>query len=163
MQRSPANPTLIQRAAERSAELERYEESLAFQRLLIERQPDNVRAHCVYARYLQNASHPDEALAYLQDTIERFPEHYMPAWTLGSIYGMRGEPQKALQPLRRAQSLVPLDRDDLQANLLWHLARTYMELDRHDEATRLADEGLALRPTHGPLQQLQAQLQSVEA
>lgn len=53
---------------------------------------------------------------------------------------------------------MPRERDDLQANILWHLARTYLELERPDEATRLVEEGLALRPMHGPLQQLQAHL-----
>lgn len=158
LSRSPNNPTLIQRAAERCAELSRYEDSLAFQRRLLDLTPDDVRTHCVYARYLQNAGHGEEALAHLQATAEQFPDHYMPPWTLGSIYGMRGESQKALAPLRRAQSLVPRDRDDLQANLLWHLARSYLELGRREEAVSLTEEGLRLRPMHGPLQQLQTQL-----
>lgn len=158
LSRSPSNPTLIQRAAERSAELSRYEDSLTFQRRLVALTPDDVRAHCVYARYLQNAGHGEEALAHLQAAAEQFPDHYMPPWTLGSIYGMRGENQKALAPLRRAQSLVPRDRDDLQANLLWHLARSYLELGRREEAASLTEEGLRLRPMHGPLQQLQTQL-----
>ncbi|MBA3531244.1 MAG: NYN domain-containing protein [Ardenticatenales bacterium] len=159
LERSPTSPTLIQRAAERCAELGRYEESLALQKQLTEMLPRDVRAHCLYARYLQNAGQDDASLSYLEETMRRFPDHYMPPWTLGSLYGMRSQPEKALAPLRRAQSLVPRGRDDLQANVLWHLARTYLELNRREEAYRLTEEGLSLRPTHGPLQQLQTQLQ----
>ncbi len=158
MARSPDNATLTQRAAERCAELNRFDESLRFQQQLIELQPGDVRAHCVYARYLQNAGQGEGALAYLQETMARYPTHYMPPWTLGSIYSMRGETELAIEPLSHAKSLVPRHRDDLQANLLWHLARTFLELERRDEAQRLVQEGLALRPTHVPLQQLQLQL-----
>ncbi len=158
LSRAPDNSTLLQSAAERAAELGRYHEALGFQEQLTALRPDDVRAHCVYARYLQNAGREQDALEYLQSTVTLFPDHYMPPWTLGSIYSMRGEPALALAPLRRAQSLAPRDRDDIQANILWHLARTYLELGRRDEATALTEEGLSLRPTHAPLQQLQAQL-----
>jgi len=158
LNRIPNNPTLIQRAAERCTELERYDEALYFQLDLLQIQPKDVRTHCIYAHYLHNLGREEEALAYLQEAIQRFPGHYMPAWTLASIYGMRGEPQKVLHYLRRAQSLVARDRYDLQANLLWHLARTYLELGKSGEAKRFVEHGLRLRPTHGPLQQLQTQL-----
>jgi uncharacterized LabA/DUF88 family protein len=156
--RVPNNPNLLQRAAERCAELGRYDESLEYQRQLIHVDPAEVRTHCVYARYLYSAGREEEGLSYLQSTISKFPHHYMPSWTLASIYGMRDEPHKVLEPLRRAQKLLPHHRYDLQANLLWHLARTHLELGEHDEATRLTQEGLRLRPMHGPLQQLQSQL-----
>lgn len=158
LERTPTNVTLLQRAAERCVELGRYEEALGYQRTLLEAEPEDVRGYCVYARYLQYAGREEEAFAFLNTTIERFPDHYMPSWTLGLLFANQGEHQRALQPLRRAQSLIPRDRDDLQANLLWHLARSYLELDRRDEATRLVEEGLSLRPTHTPLQQLQAQV-----
>lgn len=156
--RSPNNSNLLERAAERCAELGRYDDSLEYQRQLIHLDPAEVRTHCVYARYLYSAGREEEGLRYLQSTIAKFPYHYMPSWSLASIYGMRDEPHKVLEPLRRAQSLVPTHRYDLQANLLWHLARTHLELGEHDQATRLTQEGLRLRPMHGPLQQLQSQL-----
>jgi uncharacterized protein (TIGR00288 family) len=158
LSRTPTNATLLQSAAERSAELGRWREALAFQEQLIDLRPDDVRSHCVYARYLQSVGRMDEALEYLQKTVSLFPDSYMPPWTLGSMYSMGGEAASALAPLRRAQSLLPRDRDDLQANLLWHLARTYLELGRRDEAVALTEEGLNLRPMHAPLQQLQSQL-----
>lgn len=158
LERAPANVTLLQRAAERCVELGRYDEALGYQHALIEAEPEDVRGYCVYARYLQYAGRESEAFAFAAATAERFPDHYMPSWTLGSLYANRGEPQQALQPLRRAQSLIPRDRDDLQANLLWHLARSYLDLGRRDEATHLVEEGLTLHPTHIPLQQLQAQI-----
>ena len=158
LKRNPKNPTLIQRAAERCAELEQYNEALDFQIDLLQIQPKDVRTHCIYARYLHYLTREEEALAYLEEAIQRFPGHYMPAWTLASIYGMRNEPEKVLHYLRRAQSLVARDRHDLQANLLWHLARTYLELGKTSEAKHFVEHGLRLRPMHGPLQQLQTQL-----
>ncbi len=95
------------------------------------------------------AGHSQEALAALQETVRREPDHGRAWYNLGLAYSGQGQLSQAVDALRRAEALLPGSPDAAYA-----LATVYARMERPDEARATALRVLSVAPHHAPAQRL---------
>jgi serine/threonine-protein kinase len=120
----------------------RYDEALAACADALRLDPANFHAWYVRTETLRRARRYPEARAALAEAVRRFPRERVFADELGSVEYEQGHLAAAEQAFRHSIALQP-DAVTAYANL----AAALMRQDRADEAARVLQQGLQVRPS----------------
>jgi serine/threonine-protein kinase len=119
----------------------RFDDALAACEQALRVDPDNYFAWYAKAETLRHARRYAEARATLAEATRRFPHEHVFLDELGSVEYEQGHPALAEQIFRRSIALEP-DAVMAYANL----SAALMRQNRADEAARVLQQGLQLRP-----------------
>lgn len=120
----------------------RHEQALDEVERALKLDPDNFFASYCKALVLSKLQRDEEARTWTQAMLRRFPTQHAFANTLGQLYFNQGNYEAAQQAFRLAIRLQP-DSSVAYANLNIVLVRQ----DRADEALRVVQQGLQVRPS----------------
>ena len=137
-------------AAERIDRIDTMEDSL---RRLIRARPDHAHAHNALGYSLADRGlRLEEAQALIERALQLQPEDPHILDSMGWVLYRRGQPEKAVEFLRRAYRLLP------DAEIAAHLGEVLWKLGRHDEARRLWTEARSREPDNATLRDTLARL-----
>ena len=107
--------------------------------------PQNPKLFTVYASLLNDIQQYDEAIAFLNSAIKKFPKEQQLHFILGSIHDKMGNKQETIKIMKHVLSLNPQHVEALN-----YLAYTYAEMNKQlDEAEALARQAIKLKPNDG--------------
>jgi tetratricopeptide (TPR) repeat protein len=151
--RQPANTELLYdhaMAAERLDRIDTMEDSL---RRLIRARPDHAHAHNALGYSLADRGlRLEEAQALIERALQLQPDDPHILDSMGWVLYKRGQPEQALEYLRRAYNLLP------DAEIATHLGEVLWKLGRLDEARKLWAEARSREPDNQTLRDTLARL-----
>ena len=115
--------------------------------------------HFEYAMLLrETGAAPDLVAKHLRKTVELNPNHAEAHFLLGIMASSEGQPEKAIEPLRKATAVLPR-----QANF-WHaLSLAYNETGRKELARRAANRALEAALTEQEVEMAKAAVRLANA
>jgi tetratricopeptide (TPR) repeat protein len=151
--RQPDNTELLYdhaMAAERLDRIDTMEDSL---RRLIRARPDHAHAHNALGYSLADRGlRLEEAQALIERALQLQPDDPHILDSMGWVLYKRGQPEQALEYLRRAYNLLP------DAEIATHLGEVLWKLGRLDEARKLWAEARSREPDNQTLRDTLARL-----
>ena len=122
--------------------MRQHDKAIAEGKRSIELGPNGARYYLLLGQTLSYAARPEEAIEHLKKGIRLNPfPNYMYFYHLGRCYLLKGEYEKALSEFKKA-----LQRAPESPPLHFHLAVTYILLDREEEARASTAKCLELAP-----------------
>ena len=108
----------------------------------------NPKLFTVYASLLNDVQKYDEAIAFLNSAIKKFPKEESLHFLLGSVHDKVGDKKETIKVMKHILSLNPQHVEALN-----YLAYTYAEMGKQlDEAEVLARQAIKLKPNDGYIQ-----------
>jgi putative PEP-CTERM system TPR-repeat lipoprotein len=117
--------------------LKRYAEARTAYAKLLELEPDNPQVLNNFALALQQQN-PQQARQYAEKALSLAPDNAAVMDTLGLVLLAQGDTQRALELLRKASQLQPLERE-----IRYHLAKALVKDGQKDDARQLLRRALA--------------------
>lgn len=111
---------------------------------IIEKFPENVKAHLLLAGYYRSIDNKDQVAEELQKVVAIAPDKARFRLQLADFYQRNGKPDDAEKTLVQARTDIPDDSD-----LTGALATLYFEQKKFDEARAMLDELGASQSGHG--------------
>lgn len=110
----------------------------------IEMDPDEPLGYMQLGNLRQLQGKHTQALALREKAVNIAPNDFQANWGLGSVLAFAGQPDRAVQVLKRARRLSPRH----PAALLWELARAQLIAGRYEAAVETGRRAIARNPDH---------------
>jgi TolB-like protein/Flp pilus assembly protein TadD len=122
--------------------MRQYDKAIAAGQRSVELEPNGAMVHGLLGNTLSCAGRPDEAISHLKQAIRLnpFPQYWY-FLNLGRCYRQKGQYEKSLAELKKAQNLAP---GNLYSQI--HLTVTYSLLGREEEARTAGKKLLEIKP-----------------
>eukprot|EP00347_Sterkiella_histriomuscorum_P024543 403330746 len=112
---------------------------------IVELEDDNVSALNGLAYCKEHFNQPDEQFKYLQKAVEIDPEDYESNFNMGGYFlDHTNQHEKSLQYFLKASQNA--DDDQSKVKSLFNMAKTYEELQNHEEAVKVYNQVLVIDP-----------------